>query len=100
MAFVNIVGIGENPGNQSFLVVPQSFLPYQRQKLSFNSSPYKKILDIIKFRAFADYKINVVQITISVYDRAKKLWEKERRLVISIFSLSHNVFKRLFYLSC
>ena len=32
--FENIVEIGENAGNQHFLLFPQCFLPYQRQKLS------------------------------------------------------------------
>ena len=33
--FENIVGKGENAGNQHFLLFPQCFLPYQRQELSF-----------------------------------------------------------------
>ena len=36
---------------------------------------------------------------ILVFDRFKKtFWEKEKMLVVSIFSFSHNVFKRLFSL--
>ena len=31
-AFENIVGKGENAGNQHFLLFPQLFLPYQREK--------------------------------------------------------------------
>ena len=31
--FQNIVGKGENAGNQHFLLFPQCFLPYQRHKL-------------------------------------------------------------------
>ena len=34
-AFENIVEKGENAANQHFLLFPQCFLPYQRQKLSF-----------------------------------------------------------------
>ena len=33
--FENIVGKGENAGNQHFLLFPQCFLPCQRQKSSF-----------------------------------------------------------------
>ena len=33
--FKNIVGKGENVGNQQLLLFLQCFLPYQRQKLSF-----------------------------------------------------------------
>ena len=32
--FENIVGIGENAGNQHFLLLPQCFLPYQKQMSS------------------------------------------------------------------
>ena len=32
MAFENIVGKGENAGNQHFLLFPQCFLPFQTQK--------------------------------------------------------------------
>ena len=35
MAFENIVGKGENAGNQHFLLFPQYFQPYQREKSSF-----------------------------------------------------------------
>ena len=34
-AFENIVGKGENAGYQPFLLFPQCFLPYLREKLSF-----------------------------------------------------------------
>ena len=30
MPYENIVGKGENPGKQHFLLFPQYFLPYQR----------------------------------------------------------------------
>ena len=33
--FENIMGKGENAGNQHFLPFPQCFLPYQRQESSF-----------------------------------------------------------------
>ena len=35
-AFESIVGKGENAGNQHFILLPQCFLSYQREKLSFN----------------------------------------------------------------
>ena len=35
-AFENIVGKGENAGNQHFLLFPQCFLPYQIQILPFS----------------------------------------------------------------
>ena len=36
-AFENIVGKGENAGNQHFLLVPRCFLPYQRDIAPFES---------------------------------------------------------------
>ena len=38
MAFENIVGKGENAGNQHFLLFPQCFLPYQREKSLFQTT--------------------------------------------------------------
>ena len=35
--FENIVGKGENDGNQHFLLFPQCFLPFQRQVSNFHS---------------------------------------------------------------
>ena len=36
-AFENIVGKGENAGNQHFLIFPQFFLPFPKQISSFES---------------------------------------------------------------
>ena len=36
-AFENIVGKGENAGNQHFLLFPQCFLPFLKQNLIFDS---------------------------------------------------------------
>ena len=59
--------------------------------------PDDKILALSKLKAFADDKINVTQNINFVFHRLKKaLWEKEKILVTSIFSLFHNVFKRPF----
>ena len=55
----------------------------------------KKILDIAKLKACADYKLNVAKIVISLFDNKKTLWEKEKMLVSSIFSFSHSVFQNL-----
>ena len=64
----NIVGKGENAGNQHFLLFPQCF---QKPSLSgplkvgilwkiVNPKPYDRILDLSKFKAFADYKLNEI----------------------------------------
>ena len=60
---------------------------------AFNSLPNDKILDLTNFKAFAGGKLNVAKTMISSFDGLKTLWEKEKMLVTSIFSFSHNVFK-------
>ena len=52
-----------------------SFIP-QRQilrKKTFNSLPNNKILDQTKIKAFADNKLNVTKMIISVFDRVENL---------------------------
>ena len=56
-AFEKLVGKGENVGCQHFLLFPQSFLAYQRQKPVVYSLPNNKFLDWTKFKALADDKI-------------------------------------------
>ena len=60
-----------------------------------NPLPNEKILDVTKLKTFADSKLNIAKMTISVFDRVENLWEKEKMLVISIFSCFHSVFHSL-----
>ena len=61
--------------------------------------PNDKSLDMTKLKAFADDKLNVAKITISLFDSVEKtLWEKEKMLVTSNFSFSHSVFQSLFFM--
>ena len=61
-----------------------------------NSLPNEKNFEMAKLKVFADNKINVAQMIVPVFDRIEKTsWEKGKMLVTSIFSNSHNVFKRL-----
>ena len=46
--FENIVGKGENAGHQHFLLFPQCFLPYQRQKLSFQQHLFCRLQNAFK----------------------------------------------------
>ena len=78
-----------------------------------NLLPNEKILKSNKLKALAEDKIKVVQIMISVCGQkftcglkqyiilywigSETLWEKEKMLVTSIFSFSHNVFKKLLF---
>ena len=59
-----------------------------------NSLPNDKILGWSIFKAFADDKIKVGENLKTVYGRVENIVGKEKMLVTSIFSFSHNVFKR------
>ena len=50
-AFENIVGNGENAGNQHFLLFPQCFLFYQRQKYYF----------VVQFVVYKCFPFDLVQ---------------------------------------
>ena len=63
--------------------------------LIFNPFPHDKILDQTKLKAFADDKLNVKKMIISVNDRIEKIVGKGEIVCTSNFSFSHNVFKRL-----
>ena len=56
-----------------------------------NPLPNDKILDWSKLETFADDKVNVTEKLKLILGRV----EREKMLVTSIFSFSHNVFKRL-----
>ena len=60
-----------------------------------NSLPNNKILDKSKLKAFADNNIISAKMMIFVSDRVENIVGKEKMLVTSIFSYSHNVFKRI-----
>ena len=61
----------------------------------FSSLPKEKCLDLSKFKAFADNKINVAKIMISVDVRVENMmgWEKEKILLTSIFFFFQQSFK-------
>ena len=59
--FENIVGKRENPGNHIFTFSHNVFHCIKEKVTTFNSIPNDKILNWSKFKALADYKINVVQ---------------------------------------
>ena len=62
-------------------------------QLWFNPLPNDKFLDWSKLKAFADDEINVTLF----WNQYITLWEKEKMLVISIFSFPHNVFKQFLF---
>ena len=60
-----------------------------------NFLPNNKVLDQSKLKTFADKKINVTEKLKLVLGRVEKtLWEKDKKLVTSVFSFYHNFFKR------
>ena len=73
----NIVGKGENAGNQHFLFSSKMFSHGQRQKPSFNPFPNRP------------WFLRVCSTSL-----LKTLLEKEKLLVTSNFSFSHSVFYR------
>ena len=66
-----------------------------RQMYSFNPFQHDKILDQTKLKIFADDKLNVTKIIISVFVRVENIVGKGEIACISNFSVFHNVFKRL-----
>ena len=76
--------------NNSRLVQIQS----NRRQL-INPFPHDKILDQTTLKAFADDKLNVTKMVISVFDRVENIVGKGEIACTSNFSFSHNVFKRL-----
>ena len=66
---------------------------YWRTRL--NPFSHDKILDQTKLKAFADDKLNVTKMIISVFDRVENIVGKVEIACTSNFYFSHNFFKRL-----
>ena len=69
-----------------------------------NPLPDNKILDQTKLKAFADYKLNVTKIIISVFDRVENIvgkgeWEKEK-LLVQVISPFPTMFSKDFFPRC
>ena len=63
----------------------------------FTSLPNNKILDVTKLNAFADDKVNVAQMLVSVFDRIENIVGKGENAGYKHFSFSHYVFKGFFF---
>ena len=57
-------------------------------RMLFNLFPYDKFLDQTNLKAFADDKLNITKMIISVFDRVEALWEKAKLLVQAICPFS------------
>ena len=69
--------------------------PFEVRKLtvSVNSLQNDKILDVTKLKAFADDKINVAQMMISVFDRVENIVEKRENAGYQHFLLFPHSFQ-------
>ena len=61
---------------------------------SFNPLPNDNFLDLTKFKALADDKLNVAKIMISFLTGLKTLWEMETMLVYQHFLLFPHRFQK------
>ena len=59
-----------------------------------DSLPHDKIFHQSKLKVFADYKLKVTKMIMSVFDRVENIVGKGEIVCTSNFSFSHNVFKR------
>ena len=66
-----------------------------KSRYPINPFPHNKILDQTKLKAFADDKLNVMKMIISVLDIVENIMGKGEITCSSNTSFSHNVFKRL-----
>ena len=84
----------DNAGSQHFPLFPQSSPFLQTNTiisttfylLSVYSLPNIKILDLTKFMAFADEKINIVQMMISICDSVEDIVAKGKKCWLPAFS--------------
>ena len=94
--FENIVGKGENAGNQHFLLFPRCFLPFPEQTLIFQSCLCCHLATVLNFtqsKILSFEFIQQFQVLTNVWRRPlKKLSETKKMLNISIFSLAHVYF--------
>ena len=58
--------------------------------------PNDKILDVTKLKAFAEVKLNIAKMTISLYDRLKNTGER-RKCWLQAFSPFPTVFSKAFF---
>ena len=63
--------------------------------MCINSSPHHKILHQSKLKAFADDKLNITKMIISVFDSEENIVGKGQIACTSNLSFSNNIFKRL-----
>ena len=68
-----------------------------KKKKSVNPLPNDKFLDMTKLKAFADDKLNVAKMTISLCGRLENTVGKRRKCWLPAFSSFHTVFSKAFF---
>ena len=108
-ALENMLGKGQNAGNQHFLLFPKCFLSFQEQISFFYVTfilssakgfnlyqskilSFSKEVESIKFCLLNSFPNKPWFLRVCSTNLLKTLWEKEKLLVTSNFSFSHNVF--------
>ena len=71
--------------------------PQRKVSPTFNLLPNNKLLDMSKFKAFADDLLNVAKITISLCDKSRKHFGKKRKYWLPAFSSFPTVFSKTFF---
>ena len=92
---VSAVESFENSLGKADIARNEQFLFFSRRSLPFNPLPNDKILDRTKLKAFADDKLYVTKMIISVFDRVENIVGKGKIASTSTFFFSYNVCKRL-----
>ena len=84
----------EQPSHYEQFFFRQVPLSYSNLSI-INPFLHDTVIDQTKLKAFADNKLNVTKMIISVFDRVENIVGKGEIACTSNFSFSHNVFKRL-----
>ena len=90
----NMVGKGENAGEQDFLLFKQFFYTIKEKFPPLNSLPNDKMLDTIKLKEVTDEKSNVAKMAISLFDGVENTVEKRRKCWWPAFSPFPTVFSK------
>ena len=98
-ALENNVGKGENAGKPNFFPFPTVFSTLSKKEIiigaTFNSLPNDKILDWFKLKAFADDKINVIEILKVDLGRVENIVRKGENAGYQHFLLFPQCFPKL-----
>ena len=81
--------------DKKFIIIFTWYSIQIKAAVVFNPFPHDRSLDQTKLKAFADDKLNITKIIISVFDRVENMVGKGEIACTSNFSFFLNVFQRL-----